>query len=212
MKEELDTEVQQLLGEAVSVTITGDSAEEVGEMISKLSLSQSTKKEESTFSDDTAKKLLSLGFKEMINQNEEKQDVKIFEGLICEQSSSTKRKTPTGWPNPSSGGKTAYGFNRTQSYCGEESSTEETSTKQTSTINEEDTRCEQGSRKKITISEIWKRKKEQTQESIDRGIEPGISMAGAGESIARDMGEVIGKDGKATPITLDKFKSKRKTK
>ncbi len=212
MKEELDTEVQQLLGEAVSVTITGDSAEEVGEMISKLSLAQSTKKEESTFSDDTAKKLLSLGFKEMINQNEEKQDVKIFEGLICEQSSSTKRETPSRRPNQSSRGKTAYGFNRTQSYCGEESSTEETSTKQASTINEEDTRCEQGSRKKITISEIWKRKKEQTQESIDRGIEPGISMAGAGESIARDMGEVIGKDGKATPITLDKFKSKRKTK
>ena len=38
-------------------------------------------------------------------------------------------------------------------------------------------------------------------ESIDKGIEPGISMAGAGESIARDMGEKIRKRlGKANPV------------
>jgi hypothetical protein len=55
---------------------------------------------------------------------------------------------------------------------------------------------------KITISEIYKRKKEKiNQESIDKGIEPGISMAGAGESPARDMGEKWKKKtGKASQV------------
>ena len=53
-------------------------------------------------------------------------------------------------------------------------------------------------RKKITLSDITKKK---VQESIDKGIEPGISMAGAGESPARDMGEKIKKKtGKATQV------------
>ena len=39
------------------------------------------------------------------------------------------------------------------------------------------------------------------KESIDKGIEPGISMAGAGESPDRDMGEKIKKKtGKATQV------------
>jgi hypothetical protein len=57
------------------------------------------------------------------------------------------------------------------------------------------------SRKKITIGEIRKRK-EEVKESIDKGIEPGISMAAAGESPARDMGEKWKKKtGKASPVT-----------
>jgi dephospho-CoA kinase len=55
--------------------------------------------------------------------------------------------------------------------------------------------------RKITLSEIRKRQEEKIRESIDKNIEPGVSMAGAGESIARDMGEKIRKkDGKASPI------------
>ena len=51
---------------------------------------------------------------------------------------------------------------------------------------------------KITLKEIWSRKKKY-QESIDKGIEPGLSMAGAGEGLGRDMGEKIRKkDGKVT--------------
>ena len=50
----------------------------------------------------------------------------------------------------------------------------------------------------------WCRKKPSTQADhcieIDQGIEPGMSMAAGGESISRDMGEVIGKNGKATPL------------
>lgn len=49
---------------------------------------------------------------------------------------------------------------------------------------------------KNTISKI-RLKQKQVKESIDKGIEPGVSMAGSGESIGRDMGEKIRKrDGK----------------
>ena len=46
------------------------------------------------------------------------------------------------------------------------------------------------------IKEQWKKKINE----IDQGIESGMSMAAGGESIGRDMGEVIGKNGKATPL------------
>ena len=50
--------------------------------------------------------------------------------------------------------------------------------------------------RKIYLSEIKRKQKAQINE-IDRGIEPGLSMAGAGESLGRDMGEKIRKkDGK----------------
>jgi hypothetical protein len=49
---------------------------------------------------------------------------------------------------------------------------------------------------KNTISKI-RAKQKQVKESIDKGIETGVSMAGSGESIGRDMGEKIRKrDGK----------------
>jgi predicted kinase len=51
-----------------------------------------------------------------------------------------------------------------------------------------------------SIKENWQKK---IQESIDKGIEPGISMAGAGESPARDMGEKPDRDGKATQVTCN---------
>ena len=55
------------------------------------------------------------------------------------------------------------------------------------------------SRPKITLNNL----KKKVQESIDKGIEPGISMAGAGESPDRDMGEKLDKQGKATQVTCN---------
>ena len=55
-------------------------------------------------------------------------------------------------------------------------------------------------RPKITLSKIKENWDKKIQESIDKGIEPGISMAGAGESPARDMGEKLSKKGKATQV------------
>jgi len=64
----------------------------------------------------------------------------------------------------------------------------------TSTNNQGETR------KKITFQEIRKQK-EKILESIDKGIEPGLSMAGAGESPGRDTGEKIRrKTGKASQV------------
>jgi len=64
----------------------------------------------------------------------------------------------------------------------------------TSTNNQGETR------KKITFQEIRKQK-EKILESIDKGIEPGLSMAGAGESLGRDTGEKIRrKTGKASQV------------
>ena len=64
----------------------------------------------------------------------------------------------------------------------------------TSTNNQGETR------KKITFQEIRKQK-EKILESIDKGIEPGLSMAGAGESLGRDTGEKIRrKMGKASQV------------
>ena len=54
-------------------------------------------------------------------------------------------------------------------------------------------------RTKITLNDL----KKKVQESIDKGIEPGISMAGAGESPDRDMGEKLDKQGKATQVTCN---------
>jgi hypothetical protein len=55
-------------------------------------------------------------------------------------------------------------------------------------------------RRTITLSNIKENFQKKIEESIDKGIEPGISMAGAGESPARDMGEKLSKKGKATQV------------
>ena len=55
-------------------------------------------------------------------------------------------------------------------------------------------------RTKITLNQIKENWNKKVQESIDKGIEPGLSMAGAGESPARDMGEKLSKKGKATQV------------
>ena len=55
-------------------------------------------------------------------------------------------------------------------------------------------------RRTISLATIKENFQKKVQESIDKGIEPGISMAGAGESPARDMGEKLSKRGKATQV------------
>ena len=61
------------------------------------------------------------------------------------------------------------------------------------------TRSESRIKGKIYLSQVKEQWKKKINE-IDQGIEPGMSMAAGGESISRDMGEVIGKNGKATPL------------
>ena len=58
-------------------------------------------------------------------------------------------------------------------------------------------------RRTITLATIKENFQKKIEESIDKGIEPGISMAGAGESPARDMGEKLDKNGKVTQVTCN---------
>ena len=53
------------------------------------------------------------------------------------------------------------------------------------TSTETDTRTEETTRSKLTLAEIRTRQKEKVIESIDKGIEPGLSMAASGENLGR---------------------------
>jgi hypothetical protein len=125
----------------------------------------------------------------VIKLKEEIENDQIYQGTIRNWIAENRGKTPSGWSSESSNGESAGLL--TESESGTETYCEQTST-----------------RKKITLSEIRSKKKvlqkedqwnrssisESTQiDEIDRGIEPGVSMAGAGESIGRDMGEKIKK-------------------
>jgi len=64
--------------------------------------------------------------------------------------------------------------------------------------------CQEGyNTGKITLSQI-RSKKEKVSESIDRGIEPGLSMAQSGENFSRPAGEKLNKKGRVvTELTGD---------
>ena len=55
-------------------------------------------------------------------------------------------------------------------------------------------------RTKISLNQIKENWSKKIQESIDKGIEPGLSMASAGEGTGRDTGEKLSKKGKATQV------------
>ena len=68
----------------------------------------------------------------------------------------------------------------------------------------EERNCQEGyNTGKITLSQI-RSKKEKVSESIDRGIEPGLSMAQSGENFSRPAGEKLNKKGRVvTELTGD---------
>jgi cytidyltransferase-like protein len=134
----------------------------------------------------------------VVKLKEEIEDVEVFKGTIrnwIEES----RKTRIGGSEQSTqrGLLTESGTISSGSSEGrrtESGRNQDGSTKEERTIQEA---CENNSTtKKITLTEIKQRQKARSEkqiDEIDRGIEPGISMAGAGESIGRDMGEKIKK-------------------
>ena len=138
----------------------------------------------------------------VIKLKEEIENDQIYQGTIRNWIAENRGKTPSGWSGQSSNGESAGLL--TESGTTETISTEETTCEQTDT------------RKKITLAEIRSKKKVLQKEEqwiddsicetttiteIDRGIEPGISMAGAGESIGRDMGEKIKKRSHKVSVT-----------
>jgi hypothetical protein len=127
-------------------------------------------------------------------QLKENEDVEISKRTVRDWLGENRERTPVGCDSETlreeSGRTTTSGF-LTEATC-EESTTEAIA---------------RLARPKITLAKIRQRKTqteangtgstssdESTQiNEIDKGIEPGLSMAGAGESIGRDMGEKIKK-------------------
>ena len=153
----------------------------------------------------------------VIKIKEEIENDSIFQESIWNETTRTNtRETSIGWSNSSSGredlqmASTARTLNE---HCGCETgsrdditgtstsaSGREASASATKTENAESTQETKASKSKITLAKIKENFKQKVSESIDKGIETGISMAGAGESLGRDMGEKINKKGKATPV------------
>jgi hypothetical protein len=55
------------------------------------------------------------------------------------------------------------------------------------TIGQSENRSPEKSKRKISIQEIRNKRKEEIAESIDKGIEPGLSMAASGENMSRGL-------------------------
>jgi hypothetical protein len=143
----------------------------------------------------------------------ENNNATIFQGSIVEKAERTYTITSSGWSDtqgtitvPAGSGTVTISETRT---------TRTDSSTGTSAINEhcgspeahigdgseyDPTEEKSRTKGKITLNKIKENFKQKVSESIDKGIEPGISMAGAGESIGRDMGEKNNKKGKVTVV------------
>jgi hypothetical protein len=197
----VDEAFEEFLHEAVTVTITGDTAEEVNNMF-KLLKNEGEEVDEqidygTTFSNNGAYNALTLG-KRIVKEETQfnptlRKNVKT-KGDLNEISSPTNNAIEAVYgqnfstPDAKQLGKVGTNFRPkgkpaldkpySESHNGSGSAT----------------------RTKITFNQIKENWRKKVEESIDKGIEPGISMAGAGESPARDMGEKLSKRGKATQV------------
>ena len=143
----------------------------------------------------------------------ENNNATIFQGSIVEKAEGTHTITSSGWSD-TQGTITVSAGSGTVTIS-ETRTTRTDSSAGTSAINEhcgspeahigdgsayDPTKKESRTKDKITLNKIKENFKQKVSESIDKGIEPGISMAGAGESIGRDMGEKNNKKGKVTVV------------
>ena len=136
----------------------------------------------------------------VIKLKEEIEDVEIYKGTIGNWIQESRKTSIRSSNQSTSGGLlTESGTIFSTSSTGTSSSTESQTGKTEKSLVEScqnDYTTEETTRTKITLAEIRQRQKTWSEEQIDeidRGIEPGLSMAGAGESIGRDMGEKIKK-------------------
>jgi hypothetical protein len=226
-----------LVSEAITVSITADTPEELNQAFGKLfNNSQEDVQEDSHMSGTDAKNILTLGMKptvssvnqegftlsndDITNIMESKKYITDGKGqprvFMLRRAAAKEAHQKNGTIEPHKNGGYLVKLNEENQNVSiyKKSVQEETSRSgryliehndgrnQTNSINEE-TSCSQSNNKtKISIEEIRAKQKEGVKESIDKGIESGLSMAGAGESIGRDMGEKIkkGRLGKASPI------------
>jgi hypothetical protein len=230
-----------LVSEAITVSITADTPEELNQAFGKLfnkteDVKEELRDESSVLSSTDAMNVLTLGMKptvssvnqegftlsndDITNIMESKKYITDGKGqprvFMLRRAAAKEAHQKNGTIEPHKNGGYLVKLNEENQNVSiyKESIQEESSRSgryliehtdgrnQTNSINEK-TSCNQSNNKtKISIEEIRAKQKEKYQESIDKGIESGLSMAGAGESIGRDMGEKIkkGRLGKASPI------------
>jgi len=252
VKESIDEAFTGFLSEAVSVTITGDTPDEVSDMMSRLKSKLGIKETKYGLSDRNEAMTLGANFapvgvraENMVITNDDMQTImheskkkeepdtylmsngkpRIFvmrtaaaavahnkNGKVVQNKDGKGYLVKLNEENYNvsvveksiqeerSGGRGTSGTSGTGTR--EETFLSEQAIHQTSTKN---SGVKQDTAK--AISEETKAKKLQFQqfktkiiESIDKGIEPGMSMAAGGESGGRDMGEKIDKKGRANPV------------
>jgi len=143
----------------------------------------------------------------VIKIKEENDNVETNQKLFDQSKTTRNREASIGWTNQSSSGK-IFTEGRISNAGLESGNYNYTPAAQSIGINS----TEQGqgestpAKTKITINQIRAKQKEareKQQESIDKGIEPGLSMAASGENLGRPAGEKINfkKRGKASSIS-----------
>jgi hypothetical protein len=234
--ENLFNEESDMLSEAVTVSITGDTPEEVNQMFTKMfDKVKKVEQEQFTLSNEDAKDILSLGTKSAVYEPrtdgstitnvdlarilEKKEDysgymkdnngkVRVF---MLRRAAAKEAHQKGGIVYPYKSGGYVIKLNEENKNVSISEKTDFLEERRNSTggtlLAESSgssggTRESAGTSYKITLKEIRERQKTQVEESIDKGIEPGLSMAGAGENSARDMGEKWSKKKKVTVVEL----------
>lgn len=232
-KKKVNEEFEDFLNESISITISGDTPDEIKSAIKLLRNAESDVEESYTLAGNDALNVLTLG-KGLIKEEDEylkdlQGNVRIFH-LRTSAAKEAHQKSGTVVPHEkgyvvktkenkrvqenlgifkqtniretSSSTRSSNDSSRTDSGAiYSEGSSSSSRSASADGCSSESTRSSATTRKKITLKEIREKQKAMS-ESIDFGTEPGLSMAGAGESPARDMGEKISKKkfGKATQV------------
>ena len=225
----VNEEFESFLNEAISITISGDTPDEIRSAIKLLKNTESDVDESYTLAGHDAMNVLTLG-KGLMKEEDEylkdsKGNLRIFH-LRASAAKEAHQKSGTVVSHPKGYIVKTKENKNVQENLGLFDKTDNDETRSSIASSRTDSRaiysegssssarsasadgCSSGStsgsgktRKKITLKEIREKQKAMS-ESIDFGTEPGLSMAGAGESPARDTGEKIDKKkfGKASQV------------
>ena len=232
-KKKVNEEFENFLNESISITISGDTPDEIKSAIKLLRNTESDVEESYTLAGNDALNVLTLG-KGLIKEEDEylkdsQGNVRIFhlrtsaakeahqksgtvvpheKGYVVKTKENKHvqenleffkqtniRETSSSTRSSNASGRTDSGATYSEGSSPSSRSTSADGCSSRSTSSSGTTR------KKITLKEIREKQKAMS-ESIDFGTEPGLSMAGAGESPARDTGEKIDKKkfGKASQV------------
>jgi hypothetical protein len=124
----------------------------------------------------------------VIKIKEEIEHDSIFQESVGNESKRTSvRETSIGWSNSSSNGKILRESRDYTTSTGFEGGNYNTTPAAESIGTKSSEQGNTGGKTKITLSQIRSKQKTTTKESIDKGIETGLSMASSGENMSRGL-------------------------